>query len=378
MDLQVHMAPERDTAQTNNESYGPGPRTRLRRNPQRGVYDSASVHAVIDEAPICHVSFVLEGEPVALPMAHARLGGAVYFHGAVANRMLKTLASGVACCLSFTLVDGLVLARSAFHHSMNFRSVVALGRGQMVTDVAEKRRSFAALLDHVVKGRSADVPESSSDEVDSTLVVRVAIDEASLKIRRGPPSVEADAAIPTWSGVVPLSTMVHAPVRDPEMPDGRSLSASVAGFLNASGAERPAEVLTEGFLLSTDRTRLDMAMVHGFLSTEAYWDKGVSAADLATSLSRSLCAGAYLNGVQIGFARLLADGSRFGYLADVFIVTEHRGHGYGKRLVQFILEQPQARCLGRIVLGTEDAHGLYTSLGFELCPAGKQMILDRR
>lgn len=191
------------------------PKTTLKRLPARGSYDRALIHAIIDEALTCHVGFVVEGQPFVIPTIHARIGDAVYVHGSAASRMLRTLRDGVDACVTITVLDGLVLARSAFHHSMNYRSVVVFGRATAVTGDDEKRRVLDALVEHVCRGRSAEVRKPNEAELKQTLVLRLPIEEASAKVRSGPPvDDEDDYALPVWAGVLPLSLRPGLPMRD--------------------------------------------------------------------------------------------------------------------------------------------------------------------
>jgi nitroimidazol reductase NimA-like FMN-containing flavoprotein (pyridoxamine 5'-phosphate oxidase superfamily) len=192
----------------------PTPRTTLRRLPERGDHRPETVRAILDEGLVAHVGFAVDGQPWVIPVTYARLDHAVYLHGSVANHLLRTLASGVEVCLTVTLLDGLVLARSAFHHSMNYRSVVVFGVAQRVDDEAEKQRAFAALVERMAPGRStAGVRLPSAAESRKTLVVRLAIDEASAKIRTGPPLDDPeDLGLPVWAGVIPLRLTPGAPL----------------------------------------------------------------------------------------------------------------------------------------------------------------------
>jgi nitroimidazol reductase NimA-like FMN-containing flavoprotein (pyridoxamine 5'-phosphate oxidase superfamily) len=197
------------------------PRTTVRRLPKRGAYDRATIEAILDEALICHVGFIVDGQPMVIPTIHARVDDALYFHGSVASRMLRSLEQGVPACVTVTLLDGLVLARSAFHHSMNYRSVVVLGTATAVVDREEKRRVLDALVEHVMKGRSADARPPSEAELNATMVLRLPITEASAKIRTGPPlDDEEDYALPVWAGVLPLELTPLEPVADPRMTAG--------------------------------------------------------------------------------------------------------------------------------------------------------------
>jgi nitroimidazol reductase NimA-like FMN-containing flavoprotein (pyridoxamine 5'-phosphate oxidase superfamily) len=184
----------------------PSLRTTVRRLPDRGDYRAETIRAILDEGLVAHVGFAVDGQPWVIPMTYARLGDALYLHGSVANHLLRALAGGVEVCVTVTLLDGLVLARSAFHHSMNYRSVVVFGVAQRVDAEAEKQRAFAALVEKMAPGRSrAGVRLPSAAESRKTLVVQLAIDEASAKIRTGPPIDDPeDLELPVWAGVIPL------------------------------------------------------------------------------------------------------------------------------------------------------------------------------
>ena len=207
----------------------PTPRTTLRRLPQRGHFDRPTVYAILDEALVCHVGFVADGQPFVIPTIHARVEDRLYVHGSAASRMLKTVKEGVPVCLTATLLDGLVLARSAFHHSMNYRSVVVLGEARAVADEREKWDALHAIVEHVAPGRWAEVREPSVKEMAATLVLRLPIEEASAKVRTGPPlDDEEDYASPSWAGVLPLRLVPGTPEPDPLLPAGRPLPPSVA------------------------------------------------------------------------------------------------------------------------------------------------------
>jgi len=189
-------------------------RVRVRRHADRGVYEQAVIEQILDEAYICHVGFVADGQPMVLPTVHVRVGAAVYLHGAVANAMFAA-AVDHSVCVTATIIDGLVMARSVYDHSMNYRSVVVLGVAEDVTDPDEKRMALRALVEHVVAGRSREAREPSDSDVRSTRVLRVAISEASAKIRSGPPKDAAEnLALPIWAGVVPLRLVAGDPVPD--------------------------------------------------------------------------------------------------------------------------------------------------------------------
>jgi nitroimidazol reductase NimA-like FMN-containing flavoprotein (pyridoxamine 5'-phosphate oxidase superfamily) len=191
-------------------------RTRVRRRSGRGSYDPAVVHAILDEALVCHVGFAIEGQPYVIPTIHARVGDRLYFHGAVANRMLGALRDGLPACVTATLVDGIVLARSAMHHSLNYRSVVVLGNATPVTDRDEARAVLEALVERVRRGRAARCRPPNDAELSATSILGLTIEEASAKIRKGPPVDDAaDYALPYWAGVIPLRTVQGEPEPDP-------------------------------------------------------------------------------------------------------------------------------------------------------------------
>jgi nitroimidazol reductase NimA-like FMN-containing flavoprotein (pyridoxamine 5'-phosphate oxidase superfamily) len=198
------------------ELITPTARTTVRRQRDRGRYERALVHSILDEALICHVGFTMDdGQPVVLPTIHARVGEVLYLHGAPASHMLRSLAGGVPACVTATLVDGIVFARSAFHHSMNYRSVVVLGAATAVEDEDEKRMALDALVEHVAVGRVADARPVDDAELRKTLVLRVPIDEASAKVREGGPlDDEEDLSYPVWAGVVPLRIVGGEPEPD--------------------------------------------------------------------------------------------------------------------------------------------------------------------
>jgi nitroimidazol reductase NimA-like FMN-containing flavoprotein (pyridoxamine 5'-phosphate oxidase superfamily) len=212
-------------------------RTTLRRHRERGHFERDLAYAILDEALICHVGFQSGGSTYVTPMTYARIEDTLFLHGAVGNRMLRALAEGKQACVTVTLLDGLVLARSAFHHSMNFRSVMLLGVPERVEDPEEKRAAVRALLEHMVPGRSDDARGPNETELTSTLFLRFPIDEGSAKVRTGPPlDDEEDLELPFWAGVVPLEQRVRTPLPDPQLPTGTSPPEYLARYAaEASG-----------------------------------------------------------------------------------------------------------------------------------------------
>jgi hypothetical protein len=197
-------------------AYAPTPRTTVKRRPQRGAYDRATVHRILDEGLVCHLGFVVDGQPFVLPTTYGRDGETVYVHGSAASRMLAVLAEGVPVCLTVTLLDGLVMARSAFHHSMNYRSVVVLGRARLVEEAEEKRRALEVIVDHVAPGRASEVRGPTETELAATRVLALPLLEVSAKVRTGPPiDDEEDHALPFWAGEIPLRLVAGEPRPDP-------------------------------------------------------------------------------------------------------------------------------------------------------------------
>jgi hypothetical protein len=177
----------------------------VKRHPERGDYDRDVIDAILDEALMCHLGFVVDGQPFVIPTIHARDGDMLYIHGSPGSRMLRTAKTGVDICVTATLLDGLVLARSVYNHSMNYRSVVVLGRAHEVTDLDEKLRAMKCVVEHVVKGRWNDARQPNEGEIKGTTILSLPLDEASAKIRSGPPvDDEDDLALPVWAGIVPL------------------------------------------------------------------------------------------------------------------------------------------------------------------------------
>jgi hypothetical protein len=201
--------------------FMPTERTKVRRLTDRGKYDSESVYGILDEAFICHVGFVVDGQPYVIPTGFARVSDTLYIHGSAASRMLRTLADGVQVCVTVTLVDGIVMARSGFHSSMNYRSVVILGRAKQVEGRDEKLAALAAFSEQVMPGRWKDLRETTDAELKGTLVLTLPLKEVSAKVRTGPPKDdEADYALPLWAGVLPLKLTAGTPIDDPRLPKG--------------------------------------------------------------------------------------------------------------------------------------------------------------
>jgi nitroimidazol reductase NimA-like FMN-containing flavoprotein (pyridoxamine 5'-phosphate oxidase superfamily) len=196
-------------------------RTTLKRLPKRGVYDRQPVYAILDEGFVCHVGFVAEGKPVVIPTGYARVDDQLYIHGSQASRMLRTLKNGVDVCVTVTLIDGLVLARSAFHHSMNYRSVVVFGKAAAVEEPNAKLAALRALSEHMIPGRWDEVRQPTDQEMKATTVLSLPLEEVSAKVRSGPPlDDEEDYSLEVWAGVLPLKLIAEEPVKDPRLNTG--------------------------------------------------------------------------------------------------------------------------------------------------------------
>jgi nitroimidazol reductase NimA-like FMN-containing flavoprotein (pyridoxamine 5'-phosphate oxidase superfamily) len=213
----------------------PTDRTRVRRMHERGAYERATIHAILDAGMLCHVGYVIDGEPYVTPTAHWRDGDYVYWHGSSASRMLRAQSAGVAVCVTVSLLDGLVLARSGFHHSMNYRSVMAFGVAELVSETGAKLHALKMFVERLVPGRWAEIREPSAQELKATTILRLRLDEASAKLRVGPPKDdEADYALPVWAGVLPLSLTAGPPLADPRLPPDTPVPDALADFALSS------------------------------------------------------------------------------------------------------------------------------------------------
>jgi uncharacterized protein len=206
-----------------SEPYTPTPRTRLVREAERAVYDREAAYRILDEGFLCHVGFVADGQPFVIPTSYGRKDASLYVHGSAASRMLRQLKESVPVCVTVTLLDGLVLARSIFNHSMNYRSVVVLGKATLVDDPEEKLAALRLLSEHIIPGRWADSRQPNERELKATSVLRVPIEEFSAKVRVGPViDDEEDYSFPTWAGVVPLEMVAGEPIDDARLVAGKS------------------------------------------------------------------------------------------------------------------------------------------------------------
>ena len=213
------------------DNFGVTERTRIVREPQRANYDRATIYKILDEGFICHVGFSVDGQPYVIPTMFARIGDAIYFHGSAASRMLRNVSAGVPVCVTVTLVDGLVLARSVFNHSMNYRSVVALGKATLVDAGAEKMEALRGFTERILPGRWDEARQPNEKELKATSILRLPLTEVSAKVRVGPPEDDAeDYALRIWAGVLPMELKAGEPIRDERCDEGIAVPAYVAKY----------------------------------------------------------------------------------------------------------------------------------------------------
>jgi uncharacterized protein len=211
----INSAPRFPTRCIVSESITPTERTRVVREPHRGAYDRETIYKILDEGLVCHVGFATDGQPYVIPTLFARVGDAVYFHGSAASRMLRGVSAGLSICITVTLIDGIVLARSVFNHSMNYRSVVALGKATLVDAPEEKLLALRAFTEKILPGRWNDARQPNEKELNATSILRLPLTEFSAKIRSGPVEDDApDRELPIWAGIIPLQLVAGAPIRD--------------------------------------------------------------------------------------------------------------------------------------------------------------------
>jgi nitroimidazol reductase NimA-like FMN-containing flavoprotein (pyridoxamine 5'-phosphate oxidase superfamily) len=198
-----------------------GERSKVRRMPKRGSQERADIYAILDSHILCHIAYVIEGQPYVTPTGYWRHGDRLYWHGSSASRMLRSQASGIPVCLTVTHLDGLVLARSGFHHSVNYRSVMAFGRASRIDDPAEKQAAVEAYVERIFPGRNAELRPIDGQELKATIVLGMRIEEASAKVRSGPPiDDEPDYGLPVWAGVIPIEQVLGSPLPDPRLAPG--------------------------------------------------------------------------------------------------------------------------------------------------------------
>lgn len=222
-----------------SQPYTPTPRTRVIREAERGVYDREVAYRILDEGFLCHVGFVADGQPFVIPTSYGRKDDHLFIHGSAASRMLRQMKDGIPVCVTVTLLDGLVLARSIFNHSMNYRSVVILGKATLVDDPKEKLQGLRLLSEHILPGRWDDVRQPNEKELKATSLLRLPIEEFSAKVRTGSPiDDEEDYSFPTWAGVVPLEVMAGTPISDSRLDPAREIPAYAQHYTRATRHHR--------------------------------------------------------------------------------------------------------------------------------------------
>lgn len=226
------VTPTPDSRKSSGATKAPSPRTRVRRMPARADYERETIEAILDEAMVAHLGFSVDEQPYVVPTLHARVGEQVYFHGSSASRTVRTLAAGAPMCLTVMLLDGVVLARSAVHHSVNYRSVVVLGQARAIEEPSEKMTAIEAFTERLILGRWEEVRGPTAKELKAIQVLALPLDEASAKLRvGGPVDDEEDYALPTWAGVIPLSTVAGAPIPDERLSGGISPSPAARAWV---------------------------------------------------------------------------------------------------------------------------------------------------
>jgi len=213
------------------DRFEPTPRTKVRRLPHLAVHDRATIHAILDEGTFCHTGIVVDGQPYVLPMAYARRDDTILLHGSAASRVVNALAAGTPACVTVTIVDGIVLARAAFNHTMNYRSVMAFGIATPIEDAARRREALEVLVEHQVPGRTRDARGPDDREMKATTVLEFPLTEVSAKMRSGPPRDDpGDVALPIWAGVIPVRAQFLAPEPAPDLPGPISPPSYVTGY----------------------------------------------------------------------------------------------------------------------------------------------------
>ncbi len=235
---QLEMSPQSDTKHFMSEVILPTVKTKLKRIPQRGSFDRATIYEILDEAFVCHIGFTIDEQPVVIPTGYARVGDDLLIHGSAASRMLRAMARDVDVCVTVTLIDGLVLARSAFHHSMNYRSVMIFGKAKVLIGRQEKVAALRAFTEHIIPRRWSEVRQPNEQELKATTVLRLPLQEASAKTRTGDPvDDEEDYALDMWAGVIPLKLSSGEPIADDRMKEGVSIPPSVSNYKCLRGNE---------------------------------------------------------------------------------------------------------------------------------------------
>lgn len=350
-------------------------RTALKRLPKRGVFERESIYAILDEAFICHVGFVTNNGPVVIPTGYGRSGDDLFIHGSAASRMLRTLAKSVEVCVTITILDGLVLARSAFHHSMNYRSVVIFGAASPVEDIKEKLQALRVISDNIIPERWEDVREPNEQELRKTLVLRLPLKEASAKIRTGPPlDDEPDYELPIWAGELPLRLVALSAVPDPRLPRTIDVPKYVETYTKARNGEVRVRRAEPGDAAAIAATLEESFLEYRELYTpEGYAATVIPADEVRVRMSEGPMWLAVENAQIIGTVAAISKGEVL-HVRGMGIVPTARGKKIGELLLKHVEEFARRQGKTRMTLSTTPflarAIRLYENFGFERSDEG--------
>jgi nitroimidazol reductase NimA-like FMN-containing flavoprotein (pyridoxamine 5'-phosphate oxidase superfamily)/GNAT superfamily N-acetyltransferase len=345
-------------------------RTTLKRLPKRGVFERESVYAILDEAFICHVGFVTNNGPVVIPTGYGRSGDDLFIHGSAASRMLRTLATSVEVCVTITILDGLVLARSAFHHSMNYRSVVIFGAASPVEDIDEKLQALRVISDNIIPERWEDVREPNDQELRKTLVLRLPLREASAKIRRGSPlDDEPDYELPIWAGEIPLRLVALSAVPDPRLPTTIDVPHYVETYTKARNGEVHVRRAEPGDASAIAATLEESFIEYRELYTpEGYAATVIPADKVRVRMSEGAMWVAVENAQIVGTVAAVSKGEAL-HVRGMGIVPAARGKRIGRLLLEQVESFARTHHHAKMTLNTTlflcRAIALYRRFGFE-------------
>ncbi|HEY6660039.1 MAG TPA: GNAT family N-acetyltransferase [Pyrinomonadaceae bacterium] len=350
----------------------PTARTTLKRLPKRGVFERQRIYEILDEGFVCHLGFSIDQRPFVIPTAYGRLDDTLFIHGSAASRTLRALAGGIEVCITVTLVDGLVLARSAFHHSMNYRSVMVFGTASVVEDPEEKMRALRAFSDHVLPQRWNDVREPNESELRKTLVLRLRLEEASAKVRSGPPlDDDVDYLLPTWAGEVPLKVVAQNPVADPRLAPSSQLPPYLKSFVERTQANYRTQIrLANIDEASAISNLLEAAFTEyrSLYTREGYKATAITRGEVAKRMSEGPMWVALLDDQIVGTVAAVAKNDSL-YIRGMGIVPEARGKRIGEELLRHVEKFAVDEGYKRLTLSTTPflnrAIRLYEGFGFE-------------
>ena len=345
-------------------------RTSLKRLPKRGVFEREPVYAILDDAFICHVGFVTNNGPVVIPTGYGRSGDNLFIHGSAASRMLRTLAKSVEVCVTITILDGLVLARSAFHHSMNYRSVIIFGAASPVEDIDQKLQALRVISDNIIPERWEDVREPNEQELRKTLVLRLPLKEASAKIRTGPPlDDEPDYELPIWAGEIPLRLVALSAVSDPRLRKTIDVPHYLETYTKARNGEIHVRRAKPGDAPAIAATLAESFIEYRELYTpEGYAATVVAADQVKVRMSEGPIWVAVENAQIVGTVAAISKGEAL-YVRGMGIVPTARGKRIGRLLLEQVENFARTRHHAKMTLNTTPflcrAIALYRRFGFE-------------